>query len=234
MVFWRQILPASSRRWLRRSLDRRFCRDGLGVRKLGTTCAGAVIAVRIRPGANVLSGGAGRDISFELELAGARGCQVALFDPSPTGRETMAAVPACPATLNYFPVGLAGRTSRCAFAPPASAEEGSFRVAGALSSTGGGPEFECLDPRDSLQRAGMEQLELLKLDIEGFEYDYLAALLASNIRPAQIAVEFHHFLPGISFLKTVTALRSLRNAGYRILHKDQCDYLLVHRAVFGG
>jgi hypothetical protein len=107
-------------------------------------------------------------------------------------------------------------------------------VAGAgTGRTGPGLEFECLDPRDALRCAGMDRLELLKLDIEGFEYDFLAAMLSAGIRPVQIAVEFHHFLPGIPVMKTLVALRRLSRAGYRILHKDQCDYLFVHREALG-
>jgi len=232
MPFWRQILPVPTRRWLRRGFDRQFCRPGHGVRKLGTTCAWAVIEERMQPGASVLSGGAGRDISFEVELAGRRGCQVALFDPSPTGQDTWTALVDPPKTLRYFPDGLAGESARCAFARPADPAEGSFRQAGAGAMTAENKmEFACLGPREALQCAGLEQLELLKLDIEGFEYDFIASMLGAGIRPVQIAVEFHHFLPGIPLMKTLTALRQLRAAGYRILHKDQCDYLFVHRGV---
>jgi Methyltransferase FkbM domain len=218
---------------MRRSLDDRFCRSGRGVRKLGSTCAWAVVESRIRPGAAILSGGAGRDISFELELAERHGCQVALFDPSPTGRETMAALPSCPEGLRFFALGLAGQSSHQSFGPPADTTEGSFRIVDSRPAVNGGIEFECLGPRDCLRQAGMHHLELLKLDIEGFEYGFISAMLASGIRPIQIAVEFHHFLPGISLMKTLTAIRQLRNAGYRILHKDQCDYLFVHQDWLG-
>jgi FkbM family methyltransferase len=233
MPVWRQVIPSPIRRWIRRGFDRRFCQEGQGVRRLGSTCVWAVIESRLTSGATVLAGGAGRDISFELELAGRLGCRVALFDPSPTGREMMANLPQLPDTLRFFPLGLAGRSSRVSFALPSDPNEGSFRVATPAQSVSG-IEFECLGPRDSMLRAAMDSLELLKLDIEGFEYDFIDAMLRANIRPAQIAVEFHHFMPGISMMKTLAVTRQLLRAGYQILHKDQCDYLFVHRSALGA
>jgi FkbM family methyltransferase len=213
---------------MRRGFDRRFCSDGRGVQRLGKTCLWAVIEERLKPGTAVLSGGAGRDISFELELAGRLGCRVALFDPSPTGRETIDGLACLPETLQFFPEGLAGHSSRLSFALPEDPGEGSFRVAN-CSIGQPNAEFECLGPVDSMSRAGMDSVELLKLDIEGFEYGFLEAMLSARIRPTQIAVEFHHFMPGISAMKTLGTMQRLISAGYRILHKDQCDYLFVHR-----
>jgi hypothetical protein len=40
----------------------------------------------------VYSGGAGGDISFELELVKRSGCEVFLFDPSPSGASTVNAL----------------------------------------------------------------------------------------------------------------------------------------------
>jgi FkbM family methyltransferase len=233
MPFWRQILPASTRVFLRRQFDRPFCRRDGRLRRLGGTNAWSVLETRLGAGAAVLSGGVGRDISFELELAGIRQCRVAVFDPSPTGRETVAELPAVPATLRYFPLGLAGRSSPFAFAAPADPAEGSFST-GARRPGQARFEFECLGPADALERAELGEVELLKLDIEGFEYEFLDAMLGAGIRPAQIAVEYHHFLPGISIFRTLASIRRLIGEGYRIMHKDQCDYLFVHRSALGA
>ena len=77
--------------------------------------------------------------------------------------------------------------------------------------------------------AGFAECALCKLDIEGFEYEVLEALLATGIRPAQIAVEFHHFMPGIKWRKTFDSVRRLQRAGYRIVRKRQTDYLFIHK-----
>ena len=73
----------------------------------------------------------------------------------------------------------------------------------------------------------MADCALCKLDIEGFEYEVLESLLQAGIRPAQIAVEFHHFMPGIPWRRTFDSWRQLEQAGYRMVRKRQTDCLFV-------
>ena len=58
---------------------------------------------------------------------------------------------------------------------------------------------------------GHERIDLLKLDIEGAEYEVLGTLLASDLRPRVLAVEFHK-TPSIRPM--VTTSRALRADGY--------------------
>ena len=54
------------------------------------------------------------------------------------------------------------------------------------------------------------------MDIEGAEYEVLDSLIASDIRPTQLLVEFHHRFPSIGKEKTAGVIRRLRDIGYRI------------------
>jgi hypothetical protein len=65
---------------------------------------------------------------------------------------------------------------------------------------------------------GHGRLDVLKMDVEGAEYDALADFLAAGVRPGQVLVEFHHNLPGVPFARTLEAIRSLEEAGYRLFH----------------
>jgi len=76
---------------------------------------------------------------------------------------------------------------------------------------------------------GFSALALLKLDIEGFEYGFIDALIDSEITPPQIALEVHHFLPGISISRSIRLAVKLRSRGYRLVHKHRYDLLFVHR-----
>lgn len=217
--------------FLRRYFDALFCDFAVPVRRLGSAGSGWYVVDGLLPaGAPVLAGGAGRDIAFEIELAAARGCQVALFDPSPTGVETVARLQPLPEPLRFFPVGLARETGAIRFSPPLNPNEGSYRIPNEQAEV---VAFECLSPRDALQRAGFASLALLKIDIEGFEYEFLEAMLAQGIRPAQIAVEFHHFQKNVPLSRTLKALWRLRRAGYRIVHKTRYDYLLARVSAVG-
>lgn len=84
-------------------------------------------------------------------------------------------------------------------------------------------------PREALQIASLEYPELLKIDIEGFEYEFLEKMLEQGIRPSQIAVEFHHFMPHVPLSRTLATIWRLRRADYVLLHNEQCDFLFVRK-----
>ncbi len=216
---------ASFRRKARIWFDRLLWRRMDGVELRGGDANWWICSRLLQPGSRVLSGGAGKDVSFEMELARS-GCKVAVFDPSPTGKTTMEKPVNRHSGLQFFPLGLAAHDTTIRFSPPANPEEGSFRseVSPCDETL---VEFPCVSPRKALDLAGFADCALCKLDIEGFEYEVLESLLAAGLRPAQIAVEFHHFMPGIRWQQTWHSLRQLRRAGYRIVCKRQTDYLLV-------
>ena len=66
------------------------------------------------------------------------------------------------------------------------------------------------------KKLGHSHIDLLKMDIEGAEYEVLEGLLASPTMPDQLLVKFHHRFRGIGLDKTAKVIRRLRNAGYRI------------------
>ncbi len=241
-MFLRALLPAEFRRRLRLGFDSFFCRRDLGIEQIGGDASWWIAPALLNSDSCVLSGGAGNDISFELTLIARFGCRIALFDPSPTGQITFQKVTGnsqlavkTPSELSspseklrYYPIGLAEISQRMTFAAPQDALEGSFTVSSVASTAQ--VEFECLSPSDALGRAAFSSVDLLKIDIEGFEYGFLNALVAAEYYPAQIAVEFHDFLPHISYRQTWTMIRTLYRAGYRIVHKKQFDYLFMHKS----
>lgn len=231
-MFLRRFLPASFRRSLRIIVDSFFCRKDLGLVRIGSGASWCIAPLLINEDSKILSGGAGNDISFEIALKDQFGCQIALFDPSPTGLATYhrTAKHFSPGNnLRYFAIGLAGTSQSMTFATPEDPNEGSFKIAS--EQVKDVVEFECASLHDALIHANFTTIDLLKLDIEGFEYDFLNALLETNHRPDQIAVEFHDFFPSIPFSRTLAMIRALRHAGYRIVYKKQFDYLFVHESV---
>jgi FkbM family methyltransferase len=84
-----------------------------------------------------------------------------------------------------------------------------------------------------LNERGETQLALLKLDIEGAEYEVLRSMLASGIFPAQLLVEFDQVNQPLSPLFWVDLLhtsRELKRAGYQLVHRERANYLFVLRA----
>lgn len=205
-------------------LDARFCSENFGTQTLGKRCEWTVVPHLLQNGQSVLSGGAGGDISFEEQLVQELGCNVTIFDPSPTATKTFQEASLRTPKLKCIPLGLAANTCEVHFATPLNPEEGSFRIPIGNENT---LKFQCLSPLNALKVAGYSEVALLKLDIEGFEYEFIESTLKAGIRPRQIAVEYHHFQTGVSIFKTLESINNLRIHGYKLIHKRRHDFLFI-------
>lgn len=183
----------------RRIWDSLFCRAHPGIQTVGGDAAWWIRKDLLTPGCLILSGGGGKDISFEWELASHHACQVWLFDPSPTAVRLLGETPLLPSGLFFFQSGLSEADGDLFLLPPADEGEGSWRVF-PTAWTGPKAEAKKFPARavGSLVRENSLIPTLVKLDIEGSEYGVLREMMASGIRPPAIAVEFHHFLDGFS------------------------------------
>ena len=185
------------------------------------------VNVRILPrNPKILSGGVGNDITFEVAMNGRFGAKIALFDPSPTGEFTIEKLSPLAHGIVFYPSGLAGNCGVFSFAKPRIPEEGSWRHASHQNDS----SFQCFDYNGALRLAGFNQCDLVKIDIEGFEYGFIKKLLKSEFLPRQIAVEVHEFLPGHSWLDTLSLRYRLFKAGYRLVWKRRNDHLFIKDA----
>jgi FkbM family methyltransferase len=214
---------------LRRRWDRAWSEPHSGLRRLGDASPWHIRADLLTSESVVLSGGVGRDISFELQLASEYGCRIYLFDPSPTGRETMALVANQHPLIEYIPLGLAGSERKSQFCIPMNPDEGSYYLSSERSSNLSVP-FDCISVTEFCRQRDIRRLDLLKLDIEGFEYEVLQNVLIGGVIPRQICVEFHHFLPGVPLYKTLKAIWGVRQHRLRLIHKDRCDLTFIRES----
>ena len=84
--------------------------------------------------------------------------------------------------------------------------------------------FECYDLATIMSRNGDSHIDLLKMDIEGFEFDIVNQFLDQNIPVRQLCVEFHRwFRPG----ETLWTIARLYRNGYRIIYKQYGDFTFV-------
>jgi len=207
-------------------LSRRYPLLELGNRATG--CSWNIFASGLNSDSVIYSGGVGRDITFEDSLSQRFGCSVILFDPSPTGLETMRLPENQRPQFKFDPVALAGRCGRLTLVPPQNPEEGSW-----FASAGGNDalEVEAVDLATLMQRHGHAHIDLLKIDIEGAEYDVLDHLLTRRLRVRQVAVEFHHSnLPGITRQQTIRAILKMRAAGYTLIDQDGNNHTFYRAA----
>ena len=188
------------------------------VKRVGDNDSGWVICVNPPP-VVAYCAGVGKAMTFEVELAKMTRQPVLVFDPSPTGINTAAKTEK--QNLEFFPIGLAANAGVLQFSVPADPEEGSY------SMTQGNLEvvsFECHDLATIMSRNGDSHIDLLKMDIEGFEFDIVNQFLDQNIPVRQLCVEFHRwFRPG----ETLRTIARLYRNGYRIIYKRYGDFTFV-------
>ncbi|HEX4353069.1 MAG TPA: FkbM family methyltransferase [Polyangiales bacterium] len=72
----------------------------------------------------------------------------------------------------------------------------------------------------SMRKLGHRHIDLLRLDVEGAEYEAIDAISRSALRPCQLLVDFHHHLPHWRVSQTERALRQLSELGYRIFDRQ--------------
>ena len=65
-----------------------------------------------------------------------------------------------------------------------------------------------------MNELGHDQIDILKMDIEGAEYEVVEDIRKSEIRPRQILIEFHHRFPGVGIAKTREAIKRIKSMGY--------------------
>jgi FkbM family methyltransferase len=205
---------------------RMLTRAGTPLVTLGGTCQWTICEQGLGPASRILSGGAGNDISFEKALISRYGCRVVLLDPSPTGVATVERENLPSDKLTFLPVGLAAIDGTAGFQEPADATEGSFVGGAALGSNA--REFPCKTLPTLMGELSWPEIDLLKIDIEGFEFAVLDDLLKKRLKVRQICVEFHHG-PQFGRLRgeTVRMILSLRKARYDLVHHVHWDHTFL-------
>ena len=67
-----------------------------------------------------------------------------------------------------------------------------------------------------MQDLGHTRIDVLKMDIEGFEYAVVEDLIAGTIRPRQLLIEFHHNMYSHSRSDTERSVAMILAAGYEL------------------
>lgn len=169
-------------------------------------------------GERILSFGVGRDISFDLEAIARFNCVVDAFDPTPISQEWVDQQN-LPPNFTFHPVGVSARDGYADFYAPAVQGHTSFSVAkNPNSMTDRSVQARVLRISSILKYLNIGQPDIIKMDIEGFEYDVLKDMMKSGIRPKQLLVEFHHGLFGLNLDQTRLAVSQLRAEGYFLFY----------------
>jgi FkbM family methyltransferase len=205
---------------------RLFTKTGVPLVILGDVCKWTFCDTGLNAASAVLCAGAGNDISFEKCLVERYRCKVVLLDPSPTGVATVQREKLAAGQLQFIPKGLAGRDGKLSFQNPADPAEGSFQ----RSDSAANWQFDCKSLATLMAELNWTRIELLKMDIEGSEYEVIHEMLVKRLDVRQLCVEFHY---GPEFQHSrsemIQTIFTLKKAGYDLVHHTCRDHTFLRR-----
>jgi FkbM family methyltransferase len=217
-----RLLPQQFRNRMRHSFDSLYSKPLPDKETIGALSQWTIVTGGIGPDTVIYSGGVGEDITFEQELIRRFGVSIHIFDPSPIATRTIAL--ANNDHLLFRPVGLSASTN------------GNFSIGGGVGDSiwfkageSGNESFPCTSLAREMEANGHDSIDLLKIDIEGFEYEVLESCLAERIRIRQICVEFHDFFPEIPKAKTIKMICALESHGFDLIHRHRHDHTFLRR-----
>lgn len=227
---YRTVVPERRRIEMRHAFDAMLCRRFEDKVTIGDRCHWTLLTRGLGPESVVYSGGVGEDISFELDLISQFGCKIHVFDPSPAGASTIARTAHHTDNLHFKALGLAGSSAPMHFQAKEWEKETFFyKERDEVTSDFHEVTVPCTTIAEEMRANGHSRIDLLKIDIEGFEHEVLKSCIGQAILPRQICVEFHHFFPNGSKSTTAKTIWMLRRAGYRLVHKTYYDWTFYHR-----
>jgi len=167
----------------------------------------------------IYSLGVGDDIDFDLAIIENFGAGVHAFDPTPSSIEMLSKAD-LPNKFHFHPWAITAKNGTLKFYPRVKKDGSRSSVMFTIVVQGNSVENAIEVPAFCLSsvanKLGHTRIDLLKMDIEGAEYEVLEGLLDSPIKPTQLLVEFHHRFPGIGVRKTADIIKKLQQVGYKI------------------
>jgi hypothetical protein len=254
-----RLLRQKFYKWTERKMQLPL-RNDVPTERLGTPYGGWIIPANLLNNNSVCYlVGAGEDVSFDLALAARFGCPAHIFDPTPraqahvellianlkSGQKTACATapdgfyPACPPEvadlLLLHPVGIWDKDETLRFFSPKDEAHVSHSIVN-LQQTDHYIEVPVRRLAGLMPELGHTRIDLLKIDIEGAEYQVLESLHKDSIFPGALCIEFdesyaNHF--DAKYMDRIeNALQKLLAAGYHIIGKEaHChNYTLIHQS----
>tara|TARA_R110001632_G_scaffold101693_1_gene209579 strand:- start:6372 stop:7064 length:693 start_codon:yes stop_codon:yes gene_type:complete len=162
----------------------------------------------------IYSFGIGEDISFDKELIKEFKCHVYGFDPTPKSinwceEQTL------PDNFKFFKYGLANKTGVVTFNLPKNENHVSGSIINHKNvSIEDSIDVDMKSFKDIIGIFKHKKIDVIKMDIEGSEYDTLESIFMSGIQINQIVVEFHERFFKDGKEKTIKALDLLKRNGF--------------------
>lgn len=196
----------------------------------------------INPNSICYLAGAGLDISFDVEMASHFKCEVHIFDPTPKAfthykeleshvkeqkfmryKEGFYSISKDDFNrIAFHQIGLWNSDEKVKFYAPQNNEHVSHSVLN-LQHTNNYFEADVQRVKTIMTQLGHKSIDLLKIDIEGAEYNVIEAIIEDEIDVKVICVEFdevHTPLDWRFISRIRKSIKMLKRAGYQIVSID--------------
>ena len=161
----------------------------------------------------VYSFGVGEDATFDSDLIDKFGLTIHAFDPTPKSIDWVKKQ----GFSDHFVMhsyGLASFDGDASFNPPMNPNHVSHTILDRPTTMSHAISVPFKKLNTIMNELGHDQIDVLKMDIEGAEYEVVEDIRKSEIRPRQILIEFHHRFPGVGIAKTREAIKRIKSMGY--------------------
>jgi len=171
----------------------------------------------------VYSLGVGEDIDLDEKLIKRFGVSVHAFDPTPNSIEWINASDISE-KFDFHPYGISVIDGVLKLFPRVNRRGRKSKVMYTLiddgTAQGDAIEINVKQLPTIMNELNHTVIDLLKMDIEGAEFDVLEQILQSKLNVRQILVEFHHRFKIIGKVRAVDILKKMDAAGYKIFFID--------------
>ena len=225
---WQRLKRSLGRRWKEYRLPRAY-------QRLGTKYGGWWIDTRI-VGDNplLIDCGLGEDISFPVAFLKRFGGRVIGIEPNP--RSIAYVEKHCPVGMEVWKNAFWHSEETLNFHLPRTQDnlpKGADGVSGSLVAThdyvtgGDAVTVKTVTLKKLLEATGRDRCDVLKIDIEGAEYDVLDRLCDSGeIRQVrQLLIEFHHGVTHHDMAETQRIAQKIRTSGFKLIHVESRNYI---------
>ena len=167
--------------------------------------------------------GIGADASFDLGLIDRYGCDVHSFDPTPVAVSYVSNT-VTPPGFHFHAVGLWSSDGEIPFHAPQNRAHASYS---ALNLQDTEETVYCQVKRlaNLMSELGHTHLDLLKMDIEGAEFEVIDSILADGLDIDTICVEFHRSSAGLG--RIVATIDRLQACGWGIIAIEEWNLTLT-------
>ena len=199
------------------------------IQRFGSDYGGwSIVSNKINKNSIIYSFGIGVDTSFDELLIENFGCKIFAFDPTPDSINYVK-YNLYTKSFIFHPYGLSNTNKKLKFFAPLDSTHISYSSIPINQSDEKFiyAQFHTIDK--ICKKLNHKHIDLLKLDIEGDEYDVINQILNSKLRPTQLLIEFHPSKKQLDQHQCILFRKRILKAGYTMFsgsfETSECSFI---------